>query len=246
MKVKITAIIASMTMVILLCGFTFPSHSDKDALKVMSKAQMDTILRQAPRLKPGILDLTLRAYWRAKKAKLVKKPIIVIIDFTLASSKKRFWVINVKTHKVLYVENVAHGKGSGYDFAKRFSNVEGTKASSIGIYLTGPTYIGKNGRSLRLYGLDKGFDDNAYKRTIVIHPAWYVNDSFITKYNRAGRSWGCPALDQVHAEPIITMIENGAVILAYYPDESWLKSSKFINPEHKSLVYNLNTGWQLI
>lgn len=245
MKTRLMTIFIATFMVLSLSGFTFPSHSDKDALKVMTKAQMDTILRQAPTLKPNILDLTLRAYWRAKKANLVKKPIVVIIDFTLASVKKRFWVINVDTHTVLFTEHVAHGKGSGFDFAKRFSNIPETKASSIGIYLTGPTYVGHRGRSLKLYGLDKGFDSNAYKRTIVIHPAWYVDDSFITKYGRAGRSWGCPALDQAHAEPIITTIEDGAVILAYYPDENWLKSSKFINPEHKSLVFNFLNGWQL-
>ena len=225
MQTKITTIFTAILIVLFLCGYTLPGHSDEDELKVMSKTDMSSILHQAPTLKPELLELSLRAYYRAKKAKLAKKPYVVIIDFTLASVKKRFWVIDIKNDKVLYIEHVAHGKGSGFDFAKKFSNVPGTKASSIGVYLTGPTYIGHRGRSLKLYGLDKGFNSNAYKRTIVIHPAWYVDDSFITKYSRAGRSWGCPALDQLHDEPIIETIQEGVVIIAFFADENWICSS---------------------
>lgn len=246
MKTKLITLCTAILMAIFLCGYTLPGHSDEDELKVMSKTDMSSILHQAPTLKPELLELALRAYYRANQAGLVKKPYVVIIDFTIASAKERFWVIDIKNEKVLYTEPVAHGKGSGFDFAKKFSNVPGTDASSIGIYLTGPTYIGHRGRSLRLYGLDQGFDSNAYQREIVIHPAWYVDEAFIRKYGYAGRSWGCPALDETHAEEIIEIIEDGVIIMAFYPDENWLRSSKFINPEHKALVFNVLNGWQLI
>lgn len=246
MKTKLITIFTAIFMAIFLCGYVLPGHSDEDELKVMSKIDMSSILHQAPTLNPDLLELALRAYYRAQQAGLAKKPYVVIIDFTIASAKERFWLIDIKNEKVLYTEPVAHGKGSGYDFAKKFSNVPETDESSIGIYLTGQTYIGKHGTSLRLYGLDQGFDTNAYKRTIVIHPAWYVDDAFIRKNGYAGRSWGCPALDEAHAEKIISIIKDGVIIMAFYPDENWLRSSKFINPEHKSLVFDSFSGWQLI
>ncbi|MFY0675308.1 MAG: murein L,D-transpeptidase catalytic domain family protein [Bacteroidia bacterium] len=142
--------------------------------------------------------------------------IIVIIDFSLASTKERFFVIDLENKKLLYHALVAHGRNTGENMAKHFSNTSESKKSSLGLFVTAETYNGKHGYSLKLDGLDKGVNDNARERLIVIHGADYVTHKFASQQGRLGRSWGCPALPPALTKEIINTIKGGYPLFAYY------------------------------
>jgi hypothetical protein len=175
-----------------------------------------------------VLDLALKAAATAQEKGFGKRKILAVIDYTLPSTKKRLWVFDLKKEKLLFHELVAHGKGSGENYAKTFSNREGTYASSLGLYEATGTYQGKHGYTLKLKGLEKGFNDNAEKRSIVIHGAWYVTEDFAKKYGRLGRSWGCPALDMRVSRKIIDTLKGGSLVFVYYPDKQWMSGSAFL------------------
>jgi hypothetical protein len=141
--------------------------------------------------------------------------ILTIIDFSLPSTDKRLWIIDLKHNTILKNTYVAHGMNSGENYALHFSNQPNTQMSAPGFYLTQNTYYGKHGYSLRLKGLEKGINDNAMKRAIVLHGAWYVSEDFIKKYGRLGRSFGCPAVPEAESEDIINLIKNGSLIFIY-------------------------------
>ncbi len=161
--------------------------------------------------------------------KLAKYNIISIVDFTLPSFKKRLFVIDLNDFRVLYNTYVAHGVNSGREYANQFSNTPESNKSSLGFYETKNTYQGGNGYSLRLEGLEKGINDNACKRDIVIHGAEYVDESLIRAQGYIGRSWGCPALPEKLHKPIIDKIKNGTCLFIYGTDNAYLKKSKIIN-----------------
>jgi hypothetical protein len=175
-----------------------------------------------------VLDLALQAASRAQAKGFGKKKILAVIDYSLPSTKKRLWIFDLKKEKLLFHELVAHGKGSGDNYAKKFSNQEGTLASSLGLFEATETYQGKHGYTLKLKGLEKGINDNAEKRSIVIHGAWYVTEAFWKKHGRLGRSWGCPALDKQVARKIIDTLKDGGLVFVYYPDKQWLSRSRFL------------------
>lgn len=154
--------------------------------------------------------------------------ILTVCDFSLSSTKKRLWVIDMNSKKVLFNELVAHGKNTGEEFATNFSNTESSLQSSMGFYITESTYNGSNGYSLKLIGMDKGYNDNAYKRAIVMHGADYISENFIKAQNRIGRSWGCPAVARELAEPIINTIKGQNVLFIYYPDQTYMESSEWL------------------
>lgn len=161
--------------------------------------------------------------------KEIKKDILTLIDFSLDSTKKRLWVINLKTKKVLFNDLVAHGQNSGSKFANKFSNAPETHMSSLGFYLTGNTYSGKHGLSLFLNGMDSDFNDNAYKRSIVLHGAKYVSPDFVKKHGRLGRSWGCPAVSMDIYKDVIATIKDGSCLFIYYPDQDYLSTASTLN-----------------
>ena len=179
-------------------------------------------------LKPQVLELALKAVKHAQEKGFGRKKILAVIDYSLPSTKKRLWIFDLKKDKLLFHELVAHGKGSGNNYAKKFANKEGTLASSLGLFEATETYQGKHGYTLKLKGLEKGINDNAEKRSIVIHGAWYVTEAFWKKHGRLGRSWGCPALDKRVARQIIDTLKDGALVFVYYPDKKWLSSSEFL------------------
>lgn len=158
-----------------------------------------------------------------------KDSIISIIDYSKPSTDKRFFVIDLHDKKLIYKCLVAHGRNSGENTADSYSNEQESLKSSLGFYITKETYTGKNGYSLRLEGLEKGINDNAMAREIVIHGADYVSEEFIKKNGRLGRSWGCPALPAGLSKEIIDKISNGSCLFIYADDKFYKENSIFLN-----------------
>lgn len=155
--------------------------------------------------------------------------IITVVDFSLPSSEKRLWVVDLQAKKLLFNTYVSHGIRSGELTSDYFSNKNNSKASSIGVFKTDKPYHGRHGLSLQLEGLDSGFNDNAASRSIVMHGGWYVEERFIKRFGRAGRSWGCPAVPDELIAPIVNTIKEKSLFVAYYPNDRWLERSKFLN-----------------
>ena len=166
-----------------------------------------------------------------KKIENRKKDILTLIDFSKPSTEKRLFVIDMGRRKLLYASLVAHGRNSGEKYATSFSNQNGSYKSSLGFYLTSETYQGSNGYSLRLDGLEKGINDRARERAIVMHGAAYSNPSVIRSCGRLGRSFGCPAVPQALSRPIIDAIKGGSVIYIYAPKPEYLVRSTILSPE---------------
>ena len=180
-------------------------------------------------LDTSVLDLALGAASCAVKSGAVEPPrTLTVIDYSRPSTEKRLWVFDLATHELLYEELVAHGQGSGANHASEFSNTPDTHQTSLGLFVTGSTYVGKNGYSLRMDGLDQGINDRARERAIVMHGAPYVSDAFVRANGRLGRSWGCPAISDAVARPMIDRVKGGGLVFAYYPDAGWLKTSKYL------------------
>ncbi len=160
--------------------------------------------------------------------KLNNDSIISIIDFTLPSDKKRLFIIDIKNCKVLFNTYVAHGRNSGREYATRFSNSPSSNKSSLGFYVTGNTYFGEHGYSLRLEGEERGINNNAYRRAIVMHSADYVNEDYINENGMSGRSFGCPALPEGDYKSIIEEIKDGSCLFLYSPNHYYLTHSRFL------------------
>ncbi|MDL2230578.1 murein L,D-transpeptidase catalytic domain family protein [Alistipes sp. OttesenSCG-928-L06] len=158
------------------------------------------------------------------------KDMLVLVDFTKASTEERLYVIDMEARQVLFRSHVAHGKNSGENYARYFSNKNGSSKSSLGFYLTAETYTGRAGYSLRINGLENGINDNASARGVVIHGAKYANPEFAASAGRLGRSQGCPALPEALSRPIIETIKGGAVLYIYAADQSYFSQSRFLSP----------------
>ena len=183
----------------------------------------------APAANPQVLSLAARAANCARRQGLLDGfQHLAVIDYSLPSTQPRLWVFDVARGRLLFQELVAHGRNTGEKLAERFSNVEGSKMSSLGLYQATDTYYGSNGYSLRLRGLDAGFNDNALARAIVMHGAPYVSEAIAERVGRIGRSWGCPAVRQEVARTVIDTLKGGALIFAYYPDRKWLNESPML------------------
>ena len=176
-----------------------------------------------------VLTLALGAVACASSAGLIAPRTLTLIDYSRPSIEPRLWVFDLHTGTLLFKELVAHGKQSGDNNATRFSDEMNSRESSIGLFVARETYVGDNGYSLRLDGLEAGFNGHARARGIVIHGAAYVDPHFSAKQGRIGRSWGCPALPVEVARRVIDAISGGGAIFSYYPDAHWLTSSRFLN-----------------
>lgn len=216
----------ALLIALLTTGFT-PQKTAivKNTTRVTQEA--NRLSGVAPQLNKRVLMLALAAYHKAEAKGKVRKPILTVIDYSLPSSKQRMWVFDIKRDKLLYNTHVAHGLNSGMTTPTKFSNKDSSKQSSLGTYVTKNTYVGANGYSLNLQGLEKNFNDHALDRRIVMHGAWYVEPSFIKKAGRAGRSWGCPSIAPSLARPLINTIKDGSVIFAYYPDKKYLANTGY-------------------
>jgi len=181
----------------------------------------------APSVDPWVIKLATRAADCARQQGAFEKvKRLAVIDYSLPSTVPRLWVFDLEQGRLLFEELVAHGRNTGEALAQRFSNVEGSKMSSLGLFQATDTYQGSNGYSLRLRGLDPGFNDRAYERAIVMHGAPYVSQSIARSMGRIGRSWGCPAVRKEVAQTVIDTLKGGALLFSYYPDRKWLAESR--------------------
>ncbi|AWG27225.1 hypothetical protein FK004_01320 [Flavobacterium kingsejongi] len=178
----------------------------------------------------------LEGFYLLKAKGVVTKDILTLVDFSLSSNKKRMWVIDLATNTILYQSLVSHGRNSGDEFAEKFSNVPESYQSSLGFYATGNTYTGKHGMSLQLEGLEKGINDRAKSRAIVIHGADYADESFIKAHGRLGRSQGCPAIPMSMRDDIIKAIKGKSCLFIYHPSKSYEASTKLVSNESHSMV----------
>lgn len=209
--------------------FTAGSNRETAGTQAWLNREIQLINAQANNLDPKVLRLSLNAYLKARQKGLDEKQLLTIIDYSKPSTERRLWVVDLKRAKVLFNTWVTHGKNSGNVNATSFSNQPGSLKSSIGVFLTTrETYVGDNGYSLRMQGLEHGINDNAYRRDIVFHGAWYAAGNIIKKYGLLGRSWGCPAVSEDTARPLIDTIKDNTLVIAYYPDRYWLRSSTFL------------------
>jgi hypothetical protein len=186
-----------------------------------------TRVKGASGLSPKVLAMALDAVACARARGISgRDDLLTVIDYSLPSTQPRLWVLDLAKGEVLYHELVAHGSGSGDNYATRFSNAMNSHQTSLGLFLTGGTYQGGNGYSLKLQGLDKGINDRAEERYIVMHGAWYVSAEQARRQGRLGRSWGCPALSEASARPVIETIKGGSVVFSYSGrDQSFQKAS---------------------
>lgn len=190
----------------------------------------DSLMLNYAGLNRKAFDLALQGFEKLKKkGELLNDAIISIIDFSLPSSEKRLFVIDMKNYKLLVNTYVAHGRNSGKEFARSFSNKPSSFKSSLGFYVTGDTYNGDNGYSLKLEGKEKGINDNADRRAIVMHGADYVNESFIQSQGYIGRSLGCPAVSKKEYKDVINLIKDRTCLFIYSPDKSYLSLSPVLN-----------------
>ncbi len=188
---------------------------------------LQRLTRLAPDADPGVLALALEARSCALRHGDVREDSrLAVIDYSRPSTDKRLWVFDLTRDRLLHREFVAHGSGSGENVAKHFSNNEGSYQTSLGLFRTAETYVGNHGRSLRLDGLDPGFNDNARNRAIVMHGAWYVNPDLARTQGRLGRSQGCPALREQVAQAVIDDLKQDNLIFSYADDAAWLQRGR--------------------
>jgi hypothetical protein len=191
-------------------------------------AETRLLSQESPDVDPQALKLGLEAYDKARQQGLDPQQILTIVDYSRPSTEPRLVVYDLKSNDVLFQALVAHGRNSGDNLPDSFSDDPSSHKSSLGLFVTGEPYIGHHGYSLRLDGLEKGFNDKAASREIVVHAANYVSAQFAEVHGRLGRSWGCFAVNPTVAKPIINTIKDGSLLFAYYPDRNWLEHSSYL------------------
>ncbi len=189
----------------------------------------EELIAKAPSANPEVVRLAVKAAQCAASRGEGSSDIITLIDYSIDSTMPRLWVFDTVNKALVYEEWVAHGKNSGENSTKNFSNEHRSYATSLGLFKTADSYYGKNGYSLRLHGLESGVNDKAFERAIVMHGAPYVSETAINNWGRLGRSWGCPAVRSEIAAELIDTIKDGYFIFSYYPDSEWLEHSKYLN-----------------
>ena len=176
-----------------------------------------------------VFEKAMNGYYKLEEKGKVSNPLLTLVDFNLSSTKRRMWILNMDTQEVIFNTFVAHGKNTGLEFAKNFSNKVNSHQSSLGFYITGETYFGKNGLSLFIDGMETGINSNARDRYVVIHGADYAEPEFIKKYGRLGRSYGCPAVPNKIAKKLIHTIKGKSVVYLHKNDEKYLTASTMLN-----------------
>lgn len=208
--------------------------------------QIEEMLRDSQtHLSEPVINKVLNALKCALENQVEHNNILTIIDYSLPSNEKRLWVFDLAENQMLFHTYVSHGIKSGSLYTTNFSNKYNSRASSFGVYRTEKPYYGREGLSLRLEGLDRPFNDNAANRAIVMHGGWYVQEPFIQKYGRPGRSWGCPALPLDAYQGVINAIKDDSLMVVYYPDDQWFNRSRFLScnsSDHIAFENKINTN----
>ncbi|PAU65718.1 hypothetical protein BZL41_05970 [Pseudomonas sp. PIC25] len=212
------------------------SAQAQSAEPVPTSPLVDSLALTAPTLNRKILQHAVAAMECAINNGARPAQRLAIIDFSLPSTERRLWIFDLASQTLLLRDLVAHGQKSGDNFATRFSNDTGSHQSSLGLFRTSESYIGKHGYSLRMDGLEPGVNDRARERAIVIHPADYVNPAWIARQGRIGRSQGCPAVRPEVAKMVIDSLKGGQYIFSYYPDQKWLQSSVYLNCQPRQVA----------
>ena len=176
-----------------------------------------------------VFEKAISGYMKLDDAGRISNPLLTVIDFNLSSTKKRMWILNMETQEVIFNTYVAHGQNTGGEFAENFSNKQNSHKSSLGFYVTGETYYGKNGLSLFIDGMEKGFNSNARERYVVIHGADYAEPDFIKRVGRLGRSYGCPAVPNKIAKELIHKIKGKSVVYIHKNDKNYLENSDYLS-----------------
>lgn len=199
---------------VVLCGGT-------QTMAMPATSSQIAQLEQATGLTPAVLTTAVKAYNYALTHATVRNHLLTIVNFDQPSTQKRLYTVNMDTDRLVFEGLVAHGQGSGDRYmATRFSNSADSHASSLGVFVTGVTYSGKHGTSLRINGLEKGLNSNAAARSVVVHAAPYVSDAVAQKTHGLGRSWGCFAVNPAQAPQLIQAIKGGSVLFAYADAEA--------------------------
>ncbi|EKB48806.1 hypothetical protein B879_02586 [Cecembia lonarensis LW9] len=232
----------TIILIILLVGGTFSSNflvnsSPSTILKELSLedhiielVSTHSLNAEKPLPNRDVLSYGIKGYLKLQEEeKILEGKPLTVIDFTLPSSEKRMWIIDMNEGTILHHGHVSHGRNSGDLMAQKFSNVSSSYMSSLGFYLTGETYQGKHGYSLRLDGLEKGYNDKARDRAIVIHGADYAKEEFISQTGRLGRSLGCPAVPHEIARELIDLIKERSLLFIFGQDEEYLDKSEILN-----------------
>lgn len=205
-----------------------PDLSDKKADFIHSI--YSSITASGSQLSQQVFEIAFSGFDKLQaQGKLSQDSILTIIDFSKSSREKRMHVVDLKSGRLLFNSVVAHGRNSGDEYAQHFSNQPNSHKSSLGFYVTGGTYSGSNGYSMILNGMEKGFNDKAKDRAIVMHGAAYANENVLYSGHRLGRSFGCPALPQQLNKQVIEKIKGGNCLFIFYPDQQYLNNSKMIN-----------------
>lgn len=190
----------------------------------------DTLHLSQVGLQEEAFEQAYKGYYKLlEQGKVQKKDVLTIADFSKPSSAERLFVIDMEKGKILFHTLVAHGRNSGLNYATEFSNKLESNKSSLGFYLTLQTYYGGKGYALRLQGLEKGINDNAFARAIVVHGSDYVTNQFANTNGYLGRSLGCPALPTRQTKAIINSIKNGSLLFIYHPTENYKTKSTILN-----------------
>ena len=212
-----------------------------DTEKFPEKSKMELILEQADSMYSAMnltevglneeaFELAFSGYFKLVEKGVVEKPgILTIADFSKSSSEKRLFIIDLEQMRLLFNTLVAHGRNSGLRYASVFSNKPESNKSSLGFYKTMHSYYGDHGLALKLMGLEKGINDKAYDRAIVMHGSDYVSGSFLRMQGYLGRSFGCPAIPMKETKPIINTIKEGTVLFIYHPTEQYRSQSAVLN-----------------
>ena len=201
---------------------------EKPAIAPATNSEVHSLYLSLQLKSIGLSEAAFSYAWKGYQVLLDKKLVskegyLTICDFSQSSTKKRLYIIDMVNNTVVLNTYVAHGKNSGGEFARSFSNRSGSLQSSLGFYVTKQTYYGEHGLSLRVAGVEKGFNDKALGRNIVIHGADYIGNQ------KKGRSFGCPAVPKNESSRIINTIKNGHCLFVYHPSKKYLQGSKILN-----------------
>lgn len=206
-----------------------PNYKSSSYFSISGKLNVyDSLHLKQIGLSKKVFAMALRGMAKLVNTRHIKDNLLAIVDFSQPSINKRLYVIDLNTYQLLYNTYVAHGMKTGKVTATSFSNKQSSNKSSLGFYVTGNAYQGCNGYSLKLKGMEKGINDGAMKRGIVIHGADYVSEGFIESQGYIGRSWGCPAVAPDISEPLIDLLKEGSCLFIYHPTAAYTAKSTLV------------------